>query len=424
MRPVSPLPRWRRNFEEQLVNGATFSGRSYLSDSRLPTKPHKKKTSIELDGYFFNFDNIFLRDACSCPQCVDPSTQQKLIQTTDIPYDISTKTQARLDGGTKIVWENDLHESYYPAEFLRRYATKRSSVRANHNDQMPILWDKKKIEKEVTWVEYNEYMSSDKALFQALKQLLSYGLIFMRDIPSESSSVQLIAERIGNLKNTFYGKTWDVKSINNSKNIAYTSLDLGLHMDLLYFESPPGLQFLHCLQNSTKGGSSIFVDSFRAATVVRQNSALLFQALTSFPVTFHYVNDGHHYHFTRPTVVLEENSYHENKRISHVNWAPPFQAPFEMDHGANNGKFRAYITAAKEFAGAMENPDSQLELRLEPGQCVIFGNRRIVHSRRAFDPATGDRWLKGAYVDLDTFLSKLRVLSERYRQGDQHSYIH
>ena len=50
---------------------------------------------------------------------------------------------------------------------------------------------------------------------------------------------------------------------------SYTSLNLGHHMDLLYFESPPGLQFLHSLQNSTTGGESVFSDSFRAAELMR-----------------------------------------------------------------------------------------------------------------------------------------------------------
>jgi gamma-butyrobetaine dioxygenase len=200
-------------------------------------------------------------------------------------------------------------------------------------------------------------------------------------------------------------------------------------MDLLYFESPPGLQFLHCIQNTTKGGSSIFADSFRAATLLRLNSPPLFRSLTKFPVTYHYQNDGYHYHFTRPTVVLDEHSYLEMQRISQVNWAPPFQAPFEVDIGSNgNGQFRQYIVAAKEFAKNVDDLDSQFELRLEEGVCSVFFNRRILHSRRAFDTSTGDRWLKGAYVDIDAFQSKYRTLSkqlrsEKEREDDAYSYI-
>lgn len=71
------------------------------------------------------------------------------------------------------------------------------------------------------WVEYDKYMKSDSALLGALRMLRSHGLVFIRGIPDDSDAVEGLAERIGNLKHTFYGKTWDVKSIKDSKNIAY-----------------------------------------------------------------------------------------------------------------------------------------------------------------------------------------------------------
>lgn len=286
------------------------------------------------------------------------------------------------------------------------------------------------MERNVLWVTYADYMSSDEALYSAVRQLVQYGLMFISEIPSSAgeNAVEGIAERIGNLKTTFYGKTWDVKSIADSKNIAYTSLDLGLHMDLLYFESPPGLQFLHCLQNQATGGSSIFADTFRAATAVRLASPMLFRTLSNFPVTYQYQNNGQHYHYTRPTVVLDEHSYEENKRIAHVNWAPPFQAPFEVENGGDaTGRFRQYISAAKLFAQHLEAKTSKYEMRLEEGQCAIFLNRRVAHARTAFNPSTGPRWLKGAYVDIDALNSKYRVFNEQARRPDgkedEYSYI-
>jgi hypothetical protein len=45
--------------------------------------------------------------------------------------------------------------------------------------------------------------------------------------------VEQVAGRIGPIRETFYGASWDVKSVPNAKNIAYTSLFLGFHMDLM-----------------------------------------------------------------------------------------------------------------------------------------------------------------------------------------------
>lgn len=69
-----------------------------------------------------------------------------------------------------------------------------------------------------------------------------------------------------------------------------------------YFESPPGLQFLHVLANNTTGGSSIFLDSHTAVEILRQESPESFKALCSTPVTFEYINDNHSLTYTRPTI--------------------------------------------------------------------------------------------------------------------------
>lgn len=57
---------------------------------------------------------------------------------------------------------------------------------------------------------------------------------------------------------------------------------------------------------------------------------------------------------------------------------------------------------------------------MKPGECVIFDNRRVLHARKAFE--VGDqgkeRWLRGAYIDKDPFLSKLKVLNDRYGAAD------
>jgi len=57
---------------------------------------------------------------------------------------------------------------------------------------------------------------------------------------------------------------------------------------------------------------------------------------------------------------------------------------------------------------------------MQEGDCVIFNNRRVLHGRREFDAKEGERWLKGTYVDTDVFMSRWRVLHEKYKQqGDK-----
>ncbi|WP_206326411.1 TauD/TfdA family dioxygenase, partial [Pseudomonas viridiflava] len=46
----------------------------------------------------------------------------------------------------------------------------------------------------------------------------------------------------------------------------------------------------------------------------------------------------------------------------------------------------------------------------QAGRVVVLDNRRTLHARNAFDPATGVRHFQGSYVDRDELLSRILVL--------------
>ncbi|CAG8432769.1 502_t:CDS:2 [Diversispora eburnea] len=216
---------------------------------------------------------------------------------------------------------------------------------------------------------------------------------------SKNNRVEILdVERIGTIRSTFYGKTFDVISIPGAKNIAYTNLSLGLHMDLLYYQVPPGLQFLHCLKNSVKGGASIFTDSFKAIENFKKIYPQDFDILTKIPLTFHYINDGHHMHYNQYVIELDKDfdkDDNSNNPIISVNYSPPFQA-------------------YQRFCAFIEDPELKYELTLKPGDLVIVINRRILHGRNSFDIESGERYLKGAYLELCEFKDKFRVLMKKY----------
>ena len=59
------------------------------------------------------------------------------------------------------------------------------------------------------------------------------------------------------------------------------------------------------------------------------------------------------------------------------------------------------------------DPRFEVRLRLAPGELIAFDNRRVLHGRGAFDPASGRRRLQGCYVDGDELLSRIRTLERR-----------
>jgi len=358
-----------------------------------------------------SFYPLFLRDTCTCSRCVDPSSKQKNFRTTDIPDDIQVSSAIEQDNGdVQVRWENDIpgfgdHMSTFSKSFLATVTDKTSQIRSRFDNFKYRPWDAETISKDLQFVDYQNYMMSDETLYRALEMLQTYGLLLVRGVPKSETAVEEIASRIGNLRDSLYGRTWDVRSIAQAKNVAYTSQYLGLHMDLLYMKDPPGLQFLHCLENSCEGGASIFSDSFQA---VRRLGGETSDQLKKFYINYHYRNAGEHYHFSHRVIETL------NGQLCAINYSPPFQGNFSI-----RGKLAPGIKAVRQLANQVESPENLFEYKLQEGECVIFMNRRVLHGRKEFDTSAGRRWLKGAYVDTDVFRSRYRVMKEKFQDSDK-----
>ncbi|KAJ1598134.1 hypothetical protein NDA14_005754 [Ustilago hordei] len=283
-----------------------------------------------------------------------------------------------------------------------------------------------------------ETTSNDRtqALYSLTEAVVRDGFAFVTRLPTDTTSTEPgpesarlrdLASTMGELRNTFYGLLWDVQSKADARNIAYTNLDLGLHMDLLYFQNPPRFQFLHMLRNKVRGGASIFVDSFKVAERMWEQDRELWEGLTKVPVGFHYVNDGRHYRFTHPTFELaHETEGHAGPalegttmpRLSAVNYSPPFQSPLPLHPTKaleTKEKRELFYRALKKFSDLTLAEEFRYEKQMEEGECVIFDNRRVLHSRKGFEWDQSEkgevkRWLKGCYVDGDAIWSTYRTL--------------
>ena len=424
-----------------------------------------------------SFPYRWLRDSCQCPSCVHPSTSQKLHRSSDIPHDIRPLGVNALSGdvvsnqkvgakpernpnGLRVEWppskstyrtnsgNEQNHISFYTESFLRNH-TSSSSLAQFHHDKPLVPWTSSDFSSGLASPIPYSSLDSPSYLFKVLDQLVRYGLVFISGMSTQQTSDQscelrVLANRLGLLRNTFYRDVWDVRSVKNSKNIAYTNLDLGFHMDLMYvgqtrspmifslmfpsryFEEPPRYQILHCLRNRVEGGSSIFVDGLHAALTLSRSNPAHFAALATNPVHFHYINDGHHLHHAhntfelRPCVEGEDTTnsvfvgikYH--KFVS-INYSPPFQAPLPVNTPA------AVYDALQDYASILEDPHNRFEYLLREGDVVLFDNRRVLHGRREFVDKSEvegkgeetNRWLKGCYLEEDAVLDKRRVTANK-----------
>jgi gamma-butyrobetaine dioxygenase len=370
-----------------------------------------------------SFDCLWLRDACDCSKCVDPSTKQRTFQTTDIPANIGVASEKILgDGSLQVTWDEDIpglgnHVSTYSRAFLAQSRCNRGSIESPTTQTPRVFWDQSTISRNINFYDYKEYITNDNVLYDVLEQLRIYGIAFIRGIPDEETAVEAIGGRVGNLRDTFYGRTWNVKSVQQAKNVAYTNVELGFHMDLLYMSNPPGYQLLHCLRNSCEGGISLFSDSFHAYQLTHRElaaeSPLALEALHRIKLLYHYNNANQYYRKNRSLARAKDKS--NPKSVFEINYSPPFQGPLTFRKGILNketiDELHNGISGMRTLTKHIEDSKNVYQYRLQEGECVIFNNRRVLHARSAFDITSGERWLKGAYLDSDVFYSKLRVLN-------------
>lgn len=224
----------------------------------------------------------WLRDSCQCPSCVHPSTRQKLHRTSDIPADSQPKSDGikYADDGVHITWSSG-HQSYYTKTFLDLYSSPQK-LHAFHQDQELDPWDVGRLRSAPDLFVPYEAIQTPPGLSTAITQLTRYGLLFLTGVPINETSnakceLRILAERFGEIRTTFYGETWDVKKVKDSRNIAYTNIDLGLHMDILYvLDHSPILRtlILRLVDTSnTRPVIKFFTVSGTASRVARRSSS-------------------------------------------------------------------------------------------------------------------------------------------------------
>ena len=173
--------------------------------------------ALKFDGKDYHLSTLIVRDLCPCNHCVHESTNQKLFSTTDIPLHIYAHSVEFSDEKypyVRLSWENDIpgfdstHQTVLPVKDLLEVATL-GAAPSPFRDSLGKheTWNAQSCS--VANINYGDYMQNDITLHQTLRQLRSQGLLFVTNVPGVESSVSAIAERIGPVKETFYGYTWD-----------------------------------------------------------------------------------------------------------------------------------------------------------------------------------------------------------------------
>jgi gamma-butyrobetaine dioxygenase len=356
--------------------------------------------ALIVDGEVQHVPAIWLRDNCPCRTCRDAGTGQKLFDITDIPTDIAIAAISTGPDAVVVDFTPDGHRSTFSRTWLEEQAPRERAATDGRTEDSKQLWRAADLVgrlPQITWTDYNR----DSALkADKLECVLRLGFLLIRGVPCHPGSVLDVAQSFGFVRETNYGRLFDVRVESRPNNLAFTSLRITPHTDNPYRDPVPTVQLLHCLTNSAEGGESGLVDGFLAASLLREQQPLAFATLTRTCVPFAFRDAGTVLRADRPLIDVDAR-----KRIREVRFSNRHVQPLQLA-GADVVEF---YTAYRRFAEQINAPELQLSFKLDPGDCLVFDNTRVLHARTAFD-SSGARHLQGCYADLDGLASTVAVI--------------
>ena len=355
------------------------------------------------DGEKSSFNYMWLRD--NCPKAHDKDSRHRMFNILKVSKDINPKKyNVNKEGKLEIEWSEGNHTSFYDLKWLRENCyTIKNKKKYNSPYQ---LWDCSLQEnlKSIT-IEHEQIISSDEGLIKWLELLHYKGIAIVKNTPTEKESAFPVLNRISHTRETFFKTPFEVINIPKPNNSAYTAHSLRNHMDLPWFENPPGYQFLHCLVNNAKGGDSSAVDGFAVADYLRKNEKEVFETLIKVHLKFRdkdYTQELHR-SFHAPAISLTRDGDYHDIRFSVATMDALDCHPDEMEKVYNSHL---------RFGKLLHDDKFQIKFRLEAGDIFSFNNRRLLHGRTEFDPNSGHRHLQGYYMDRDEIIGRLNYLKK------------
>lgn len=352
------------------------------------------------DGDRSRFHAIWLRDNACDPDTRSPGNGQRLIRLSDIPSGtMVSAASVRTDGSISVEFAPEGKTVVYPASFLETYDYDRPVRSASGWTSDPIdTWDGS-LHDAAPRADFARVLMDRKALASWLADIRRYGFALLVNGPRESGALCRVAESFGYIRETNYGRWFEVRSEIDPSNLAYTGLGLQAHTDNPYRDPVPTLQILYCLENSADGGDSLVVDGFRSAQRLRDENPESFRLLSRYRARFEYAGTpGVRLRACRPVIELAPDGELIAIRFNNRSAAPLTDVPFD--------ELPAYYEACRRFGEIIDDADMAVSFRLSPGECFVVDNTRVLHARTAYT-GTGSRWLQGCYADRDGLLSTL-----------------
>lgn len=358
------------------------------------------------DGHKGRFHHIWLRDNCASSQSIDLVSHERTFSLTNIPLDIHPdKIAISPEGGLKVAWPDGVESHYHPG-WLREF---NYSAGSRPVDEWPVESWGSELQDNLPVFMADDVFNDEDIRYDFLTTIRRLGLALVSDMPKDYAAFERISSQIGLLRDMNWGKIFEIEPKPGGEYLANRGLALDAHSDAATREYMPGFQIFQCVENTSRGGESFWVDGFHIADVMRREHPAEFELLSTVPWEFASRSNGTHYRWNAP--IFDTNPRGEIVAVRDTTW---LREPLRVDFELVPKLFAAYRT----YVDLKGSPANQVERKLVEGDVAFVDNRRVMHGRRAFDPSSGRRHIRTCYGEREELFSSIRIIERARRQRE------
>lgn len=363
------------------------------------------------DGARSRFHPLWLRD--NCPSGGEKRTALRTFSVVDLDPDLEVVDASPNEDGDLEIEFSDGHISVFDFDWLR-----------THSTEAP---DRRRLEQ-------RSVFRAGEALptfampgpgtaghLQVLDAVDEWGVAVVQEVPLNMAGSEALASLIGRVRETDFGRLFDIVVEPDVWELSQSGLALDPHTDDPYRYTPSGCSFLHCIEGANNGGDSLLVDGFAIAEDLRDEDPDAFDLLSEISVPFvrhrtETVDQGEDVHLLAYAPIISLDRDHQ---VCGIRFHERSMAPLDIEPSLMGRYYEAFIT----FTKMVNDPSRAVQLRLQPGQAIVYDNQRVLHGRSAFSLEGGRRHLRLATIDRDQFHSRLRRLREDHDQPGVHAAL-
>ncbi|MEF3047022.1 TauD/TfdA family dioxygenase [Pseudotabrizicola sp. L79] len=360
-----------------------------------------KGLTLSLAGGDAYFNYYWLRD--NDPTSFNSKTRERTFDIFHLERPPCAK-QAFVEGEALVIsWQAEDHVTRMPLSWLMDHAT--GQRRRDPADLPRRAWFGDHYPKLARFT-HAELMSDRAKVKDWLEALIVEGVSIVDNMPETDAALTQLVNVMGQVRPTFFGDYFDVRTHINPTNTAYTSAALELHTDTPAEEHAPGVQFLHMRRNSVQGGLNLFGDGVAAANDFRSIDPEGFKLLSTVEIPFYCEHDTYDMRSYQRVIELDQHG-----EVSGLTISQHMLDLIDLPQAVLDDYYPAFC----RFGTLLQNDKYIMQFTLKAGECIVFDNHRIVHGRAAYSATSGERYLRGCYADRAEMRSTYRALVSKGR---------